>query len=1306
MSRSTIPLLGEPRSRVLMLTCSIGIALLSIACLLRLTRGLAAVPETRTYCYDDLQHSGDWWVGRSTAAGSEAYVSAETGSDITGTGSMTMPFATIGLAISETYAGGTVYVARGVYTENLTLEKALNLLGGYDAANWSVRSLAPYSTIINGGNQGSVLEIEVNGEQGSLIEGFTVVYGHHDHGGGVYLVGGAPVRLSANWILSNTADEDGGGIYVGESSGAVVMGGNIVLYNKAEHAGGGIAIAGGVVNAQNDIIANNESAPSGAGVDVLSGTLTARHWTLANNGYFAVRISNRNGSAVLTNTIVAFHDDAGFSGLGIVADHTLSDRENHCTVGALCTDNITGAPNYLNPAEGDYHIGAGSAAQDAGRNVGVTTDIDGDSRPACYGYDIGADELMSSVPTARFVSSSPGVVNRPVAFTNTTVVTGCAGYLWSFGDRLTSTLTSPTHTYTNPGLYTATLTATNDAGTNVFTHTVIIYSPPTRVVVAGPPTGIINARYTLTATVIPPTATLPITYNWRSNGLSQTHVVSNTADTASFTWHILGSQVVTVTATNTGGTTSRTHVITITAARFPFHDDFRSGALGEGWSVITDSQGRVRVSTDYEPPTSPSDYTVLLDDGVRDQTYSAASLMLTIDLAGHNGVVLDFWWQSFEDESHPQDGVFISADNGITWYPIRSFNNGPESFCRELAYLDAEVARYGLCFNNQFRIKLQFFDNWPIPEDGYAIADVSVRSVPVEHVEISGRSTGSIHAVTAFTAVASPLTATLPITFAWEATDQTTWVQLSDNDVTDTVTFAWNTPGMKVITVTASNAANTVSGTHMISVAVGPDRVSIDGPTSGLVGQSYSFVAEVSPITASIPVTYTWEAADWPIRARLGGITDTITLTWNTAGMKVVTVTATNAGGTARDTHMPSIGVPIQGVAIVGPRTGTVNTVHTFTAVVSPITAALPIMYEWSPPPLTGQGSPIVTYRWPCTGLQTITVKATNAGGMATTPHTITIELHRVHLPLALRDYCRPGQWCPQNDQNLSEKTIVFALVGCDDGTLFAGTDDGVYRRAPGATQWQREMSVSGSEEVRGLAASSDCTFVYAAVLNQGFFRRDSGSWRQVAGSGKGMAEARAVALIGDKILAGGGFGVRYSTIGQESSWVEPQLCSNLTAVGLVRSSGQIYAAVWGGGICYCDENDLDHWFSRNECLQQGGLHTRYAVGSGGKPALLGTNTGFYRWDPGKQCDHSNGGWDQKGQTPTFWFVVDGTTVYAGQANGVLRSTDGGLTWVQMNTGWVTPPSTVYTLLMRSNGEGQQWLYAGTSQGVWRYLLP
>ena len=58
-----------------------------------------------------------------------------------------------------------------------------------------------------------------------------------------------------------------------------------------------------------------------------------------------------------------------------------------------------GDPAFVNPAGGDYHIGATSEAIDAGIDAGVVLDIDGQVRPWGNGFDIGADEFGSALPT-------------------------------------------------------------------------------------------------------------------------------------------------------------------------------------------------------------------------------------------------------------------------------------------------------------------------------------------------------------------------------------------------------------------------------------------------------------------------------------------------------------------------------------------------------------------------------------------------------------------------------------------------------------------------------------------------------------------------------------------------------------------------------------------------------------------------------------------------------------------------------------------------------------------------------------------
>jgi hypothetical protein len=94
-------------------------------------------------------------------------------------------------------------------------------------------------------------------------------------------------------------------------------------------------------------------------------------------------------------------------------------------------------------------------------------------------------------PEAGFLHSSPSWPGQPTVFTNTTLVTGAASYVWSYGDGVTSTIESPSHTHTfaAPGVYTVVLTATSLVVDDVVSDTVTVSSPPAGVTVcpAGPP---------------------------------------------------------------------------------------------------------------------------------------------------------------------------------------------------------------------------------------------------------------------------------------------------------------------------------------------------------------------------------------------------------------------------------------------------------------------------------------------------------------------------------------------------------------------------------------------------------------------------------------------------------------------------------------------------------------------------------------------------------------------------------------------------------------------------------------------------
>ena len=76
------------------------------------------------------------------------------------------------------------------------------------------------------------------------------------------------------------------------------------------------------------------------------------------------------------------------------------------------------------------------------------------------------DLLITSPPSANFFASDSMFCNIPatVDFTNTSYYSN--SYYWDFGDGNTSTSTSPSHTYSNYGIFTVSLIATGPLGTD------------------------------------------------------------------------------------------------------------------------------------------------------------------------------------------------------------------------------------------------------------------------------------------------------------------------------------------------------------------------------------------------------------------------------------------------------------------------------------------------------------------------------------------------------------------------------------------------------------------------------------------------------------------------------------------------------------------------------------------------------------------------------------------------------------------------------------------------------------------------
>jgi parallel beta-helix repeat protein len=67
---------------------------------------------------------------------------------------------------------------------------------------------------------------------------------------------------------------------------------------------------------------------------------------------------------------------------------------------------ILGDPQFISPGNADFHLRSNSPAIDAGADVGITDDFDGNARPQGGGYDIGPFEYLNTEPTTTSVPST------------------------------------------------------------------------------------------------------------------------------------------------------------------------------------------------------------------------------------------------------------------------------------------------------------------------------------------------------------------------------------------------------------------------------------------------------------------------------------------------------------------------------------------------------------------------------------------------------------------------------------------------------------------------------------------------------------------------------------------------------------------------------------------------------------------------------------------------------------------------------------------------------------------------------------
>ena len=365
------------------------------------------------------------------------YVDGVNGDDQNNCKSVQTSCATIGHSISQASSGDAVMIAPATYSENLTINISLKLIGS--GAN---------TTIIDGGRQRRVVSI-LNTTAIVGLSKVTIQNGVAAGGGGILNWGTLTLTnsiLSANTAASQSSAA-GGGIYNGGKltitnstlsrnsgtsnylyGGAIYNTGTLTITNSTLSGntaygyfgggGGGIYNSSGSVTIINTTLSGNSAhASGGGGIYNSLGSVAINNATLSGNtaaGYKGGGIFVAKGATVtLQNSIVANSSTAG-NCYGILTSHGYNlSSDTSCTLRGF---NGPGDRNNIGPLLGPlqnnggptftHALLSGSPAIDKGNPSGctdgkghrLTTDQRGQPRPDKedkLGCDMGAYERQS-----------------------------------------------------------------------------------------------------------------------------------------------------------------------------------------------------------------------------------------------------------------------------------------------------------------------------------------------------------------------------------------------------------------------------------------------------------------------------------------------------------------------------------------------------------------------------------------------------------------------------------------------------------------------------------------------------------------------------------------------------------------------------------------------------------------------------------------------------------------------------------------------------------------------------------------------
>ncbi len=340
------------------------------------------------------------------ATGYRFYVDSDVGGANDGT-SWANAFTDLQSALTVADPGDEIWVAAGTYTPtadtnrgaSFPLPSNVGVYGGFAGTETSRGQRNPAANVTTlSGDIGAAGDASDNSyhvvwalaASGATLDGFTITGGNADGaggnlGGGMYNRAGSPTLANLVFV-SNSAAYAGGGMYNYDGSSPTLT--NVTFQGNSSGFGGGM------VNENNSsptlynaVFDRNTAALDGGGIynhDYSSPLLVNATLYGNNSGRFGGGMDSHGFCYPTVRNSILWANSASSAGAQIFNEQASSVNVDYSLVqdGWTGTGNLSGDPQFVDAAGGDFLLRMASPAVDAGTNSGAPTfDRSGRARP-------------------------------------------------------------------------------------------------------------------------------------------------------------------------------------------------------------------------------------------------------------------------------------------------------------------------------------------------------------------------------------------------------------------------------------------------------------------------------------------------------------------------------------------------------------------------------------------------------------------------------------------------------------------------------------------------------------------------------------------------------------------------------------------------------------------------------------------------------------------------------------------------------------------------------------------------------------